>query len=76
LGKIEGLREYRGAAATASNGSGTAAMAHILHKVHLFDRRMIARLYTAIVFGPVLGGLAACMLGAIVYDVGRWFSVW
>jgi hypothetical protein len=51
-------------------------MAHILHKVHFFDRRMIARLNTAIVFGPVLGGLAACMLGAIVYDAGRWFSVW
>ena len=51
-------------------------MAHILHKIHILYRRMIARLNMAIVFGPVLGGLAACMLGAIVYDVGRWFSVW
>jgi hypothetical protein len=75
--RIEGQREIRGATGTtASNGSGTTAMAHILQKAHFFDRRMLARLNTAIVFGPVLSGLAACMLGAIVYDVGRWFSVW
>jgi hypothetical protein len=58
------------------NGFGTAAMAHILQKAHLFDRRMLARLNTAVVFGPVLSGLAACMLGAIVYDIGRWLSIW
>ena len=51
-------------------------MIHILQKTHFFDRRVLARLNTAVVFGPVLGGLAACMLGAIVYDVGRWFSIW
>ena len=50
--------------------------AHILHKAYLFDRRILARVNTAVVFGPVLSGLAACMLGAIVYDIGRWFSIW
>lgn len=51
-------------------------MIHILEKAHFIDRRVLARLNTAVVFGPVLSGLAACMLGAIVYDVGRWFSIW
>jgi len=46
------------------------------HILHFIDRRMLARLNTAVVFGPVLSGLAACMLGAIVYDIGRWFSIW
>jgi hypothetical protein len=59
-----------------ANGYGTAAMIHILEKAHFIDRRILARLNTAVVFGPVLSGLAACMLGAIVYDVGRWFSIW
>ena len=60
------------------NGYGTAAMTltHILQKAHFIDRRILARLNTAVVFGPVLSGLAACMLGAIVYDIGRWFSIW
>ena len=51
-------------------------MTLILQKAHFFDRRMLARLNTAVFFGPVLSGLAACMLGAIVYDIGRWFSIW
>jgi hypothetical protein len=51
-------------------------MAHILQKAQLFDRRMLARLNAAVAFGPIVSGLAACMLGAIVYDVGRWFSIW
>jgi hypothetical protein len=58
------------------NGYGTAAMIHILQKAHFIDRRILARLNTAVVFGPVVSGLAACMLGAIVYDIGRWFSIW
>jgi hypothetical protein len=59
-----------------ANGYGTAAMTHILQKAHFIDRRVLARLNTAVVFGPVVSGLAACMLGAIVYDIGRWFSIW
>jgi hypothetical protein len=59
-----------------ANGYRTAAMAHILQKTHFFDRRILARLNTAVVLGPVVSGLAACMLGAIVYDIGRWFSIW
>ena len=51
-------------------------MLHILGKAHFVDRRTLARLNAAIVFGPVVSGLAACMLGAVAYDVGRWFSLW
>jgi hypothetical protein len=45
-------------------------------KTHLFDRRMLGRLNSAIMLGLVGSGLAACAIGAFVYDVGRWFSVW
>jgi hypothetical protein len=48
----------------------------VLHRTHFLDRRMLARLHAAIVFGPVISGLMACMLGALVYDIGRLFSVW
>jgi hypothetical protein len=48
----------------------------VLQKTHFFDRRTLERLNAAIVFGPVLSGLMACMLGALVYDIGRLFSVW
>ena len=48
----------------------------VLHRTHFLDRRMLARLHSAIVFGPVISGLMACMLGALVYDIGRLFSLW
>jgi hypothetical protein len=48
----------------------------VLQRAHFLDRRTLARLNAAIVFGPVISGLMACMLGALVYDVGRLFSVW
>jgi hypothetical protein len=51
-------------------------MAHLLDKAHLLDRQTLGRLNTAVVLGLVCTGLAACALGAIVDDVGRWFSLW
>lgn len=48
----------------------------VLHRTHFLDRRLLARLNVAFVFGPVISGLMACMLGALVYDIGRLFSVW
>ena len=51
-------------------------MAHFVEKAHFVDRHTLARLNTAIVLGPIGTGLAACALGAIVYDVGRLFSAW
>jgi hypothetical protein len=44
-------------------------------KTH-FVRTTLDRVESAIVLGLVGTGLAACALGAVVYDVGRWFSAW
>lgn len=51
-------------------------MAHLLDKSHVLDRRTLARINTAILFGLVCTGLVACGLGASVYDFGRWLSLW
>jgi hypothetical protein len=50
-------------------------MAHCLGKAHL-DRHVLARVNAAIMLGLFGSGLAACALGAMVYDFGRLFSVW
>jgi len=44
-------------------------------KAH-FDKSMLDRVESAIMLGLVGSGLAACAIGAVIYDVGRWFSVW
>jgi hypothetical protein len=49
---------------------------HLVDKVHLIDRQTLDRVESAILLGLIGTGLAACAFGAIVYDVGRWFSVW
>ena len=51
-------------------------MASILQKARLHDHHLVAELNKAIMLGLVCSGLVACMLGASVYDVGRWFSAW
>jgi hypothetical protein len=51
-------------------------MTHTLSKAHCVGRQTLARLNAAIVLGLVGSGLLACMLGALVYDVGRLFSAW
>jgi hypothetical protein len=51
-------------------------MAHLVDKAHFVDKRTLARVNTAIVFGLIGTGLAACVFGAVVYDVGRLFSAW
>jgi hypothetical protein len=50
-------------------------MAHLVDKVH-FDRHAIARVNSAVVFGLVGLGVAACAFGAIVFDLVRLFSDW
>jgi hypothetical protein len=51
-------------------------MSQMLGKAHFVDRHTLARVNTAIMLGLVGSGLAACAFGAIVYDIGRWFSAW
>lgn len=67
-------RTLPGGAGHWDAAAGTAEM--VLHMAQFLDRRTLARLNAAIVFGPVISGLMACMLGALVYDIGRLFSVW
>jgi hypothetical protein len=51
-------------------------MAHLVGKLHFVDRHTLARLNTAIMLGLIGSGLAACIVGAFIYDVGRLFSGW
>jgi hypothetical protein len=57
-------------------------MAHLVDKAHCADKHMLvdkhtlARLNTVIMLGLIGTGLAVCVFGAAVYDVGRLFSAW
>jgi len=53
----------------------TNRIAHLADKAH-FDSHTLARINSAIIFGLVGGGLFACVLGALAYDIGRAFAVW
>jgi hypothetical protein len=50
-------------------------MAHFADKLHL-DKGKIDRVESAVLLGLIGGGLAVCVLGAAVYDIGRVFSAW
>ena len=51
-------------------------MAHFAGKTHLVDKETLARLNTIILLAMIGSGLAACVIGAFVYDVGRLISAW
>ena len=55
---------------------GVHAMAQTLQKVHFIDKQLLDRLNTVVVLALVGSGLAACVIGAFTYDVGRLFSAW
>jgi len=50
-------------------------IAHFADKAHL-DKETLARVNSAVMLGLIGSGLAACAIGALVYDIGRWLSVW
>jgi len=50
-------------------------IAHFADKAHL-DRETLARVNSAVMLGLIGSGLAACAIGALIYDIGRWFSAW
>ncbi len=50
-------------------------MAHA-EKAHFVDKQMLGRLNSAIIVGVIGSGLAACVIGALLYDFGRLFSGW
>ena len=55
--------------------AGAITMAHLADKLHV-DKQKIDRVESAVLLSLIGGGLALCVLGAAVYDIGRAFSVW
>ena len=45
-------------------------------KIHFVDKHALDRLNTAVMLSFVGSGLFGCVIGAAVYDVGRWLSFW
>jgi hypothetical protein len=43
---------------------------------HLVEKESIVRANTAMMLTLVWGGLAACALGAVIFDFGRIFAIW
>ena len=43
---------------------------------HLVDKHLMERAKTVLLLGILWGGLAACALGAMVYDVALWLGAW
>jgi hypothetical protein len=64
----------------SSGGTGylprEAVMAHLADKIHFVDKQTLARVNSAIMLVLIGSGLAACALGALIYDLGRLFSAW
>ncbi len=55
-------------------------MAHLVDKVHCvghgLDKHTLARVNTALMLGLIGTGLATCVFGAVVYDIGHLFAAW
>ena len=51
-------------------------MIHLVEKAHFVDKQTLGRVNRAIVLGLIGSGLAACVIGAFIYDIGRLFSIW
>jgi hypothetical protein len=43
---------------------------------HLMEKETLLRANSALLLALVGGGLAACAVGAVVYDIGRTFGAW
>ena len=41
---------------------------------HLVDRHFVERANTVLLLSVLWGGLAACVIGALVYDLAYWFG--
>ena len=51
-------------------------MAHLVDKAHFVDKQTLARVNTVLMLGLIGTGLAVCVFGAVVYDLGHLFSAW
>jgi hypothetical protein len=52
-----------------------ADKAHFADRVHL-DKQTLARFNSALMLGLIGSGLLGCVIGAVVFDLGRLFSIW
>jgi len=43
---------------------------------HLMEKETLVRANSALLLTLVGGGLAACAVGAVVYDIGRMVGAW
>jgi hypothetical protein len=43
---------------------------------HLFDKRFVERANVALLLVLLWGSLAACVLGALSYDIAHWLKGW
>ena len=50
-------------------------MTHFVDKLRI-DKQKIDRVESAVLLSLIGSGLALCVFGATVYDIGRVFSVW
>ena len=53
--------------------AGAISMAHFADKLNW---QTVDRVESAVLLSFIGSGLALCVLGAAVYDIGRVFSVW
>jgi hypothetical protein len=49
--------------------------AHFADKLHV-DKQKIDRVESVVLLSLIGGGLALCVFGAAVFDIGRAFSAW
>jgi hypothetical protein len=43
---------------------------------HLVDKEMVARANTVLLLSVLWGGLAACVIAAMVFEIGYWLASW
>ena len=52
------------------------AKVEVTAMAHLVERETLQRAESAMLLALVGGGLVACALGAVVFDIGRAFAIW
>ncbi len=43
---------------------------------HLVDKEVVERANAVLLLGVLWGGLAACIIAAMVFEIGYWFASW
>ena len=43
---------------------------------HLVDKDLVQRANTAVLLSILWGALAACAIGAMIYDIAYWVGAW